>query len=203
MARSLILIRHGRIDSLYEGRLVGSTDVPLSTAGREQAARLTSFLSGKSPDICYSSPMNRCRETAEIAMGGTAMEIIVDDRLREAYFGDWEGMSFGEIAEKHPAGVEKWAQFDHEFSFPEGEKLGDFAERIRTVTDMLTGLIARTVAVFTHGGVIRFMLCHLLDIEMRKYVAFDIGYATAVVLTLHERRATLAGMINPEDMNAT
>jgi broad specificity phosphatase PhoE len=147
--------------------------------------------------------MIRCRETAGIAMGGTAVEIIVDDRLREANFGDWEGLSFADVSEKDPAGADRWKRFNQEFAFPEGERLVDFMERVNAVADMLSGLAANAVAVFTHGGVIRFMLCRFLDIEARKYVAFDIGYATAVVLTLHRRRATLADMINPEDMSVT
>ena len=43
--------------------------------------------------IIYSSPFSRCKRTAEIAKEvlGVRAEIIFDDRLRERWFGDWEG----------------------------------------------------------------------------------------------------------------
>jgi len=49
----------------------------------------------KEDTIIFSSPFSRCRKTAEIAkeVSGVSAEIIFDDRLRERWFGDWEGTS--------------------------------------------------------------------------------------------------------------
>ena len=90
MARNLYLIRHGQVESRFKGKLVGSTDAELSPAGLEQAVRLNNFLSRKSPDISFSSPMRRCLQTAEQAVASLNIEIVQEEMFCEVDFGEWE-----------------------------------------------------------------------------------------------------------------
>lgn len=199
MARNLILIRHGAVEERYAGKLVGSTDAALSPAGIEQARRAGQYLADTAPASPYfiSSPKKRCIETAAAA-GVQSGAMAFDEDLREADFGDWEGLAYSEIARRDPEGAGRWAMFEPGFSFPGGEGLSDFIERVGRVADRMSASEHETVVAFTHGGVIRFMLCRLLGLDFRKYVIFDIKYADVVVLKLYEGKAVLSAIVNHE-----
>lgn len=62
----VVLVRHGETDWNLDGRLMGQKDVPLNGKGREQAEVLRNKLANMSFDCCYSSPLSRASETAEI-----------------------------------------------------------------------------------------------------------------------------------------
>lgn len=198
MARKLILIRHGQVEGRYKGKLVGSTDVELSPEGFAQAAGLKEFLNNKSPDVFCSSPLRRCVDTARAAMeglDGEVCDLMLDALLREADFGEWEGLGFDEVLKRDPAGAARWIECDPGLSFPGGESLGGFVERVDAAADMLRNVDAGTVAAFTHGGVIRFMLCRLLGLEISKHVVFEVGYAAAFVLKLYGDSAMLTEIV--------
>lgn len=195
MARNIVLVRHGSVEERYAGKLVGSTDAALSPAGISQCKLLSSFISSFENAHFVSSPMKRCLQSTEAA-GIFSDQLHIIDDIREADFGDWEGVCFKDIAKRDPEATAKWASFDPEFSFPGGESISDFMKRVQNAADALTEIENDTVVAFTHGGVIRFMLCWLLDLDFRKYVVFDVKYADAFVLKVHGKKAVLSAMIN-------
>lgn len=198
MVRKLILVRHGQVESRYKGKLVGSTDAGLSPEGLAQAAGLKDFLLRKSPDVFYSSPLRRCVDTARAAMeglDGAGGGLTVAALLREADFGEWEGLGFDEVLKKDPAGAARWVECDPGLSFPGGESLGGFVERVDAAAEMLRNVDAGTVAAFTHGGVIRFMLCRLLGLDISRHVVFEVGYADVFVLKLYGGNAMLTEIV--------
>ena len=90
--------------------------------------------------------------------------------------------------------MDRWAAFDLEFAFPGGEKVGDFLERVHAAADRLKQLDADTVLVLAHGGVVRTMLCYLLGIEARKYVAFRVPYTAMAVVDVVDGHGVLSAM---------
>jgi broad specificity phosphatase PhoE len=192
MAERLLLLRHARIPAGHAGRLVGATDVPLDAVGRSQARALAGRLRRWSPGACYCSPMQRCRQTAEAA--APELPIRFDRDLREIDFGQWENRTFGELERESPGLIDRWAAFGEDFAFPGGETIGEFLGRVRAAAGRLMQDDAQTVLAVTHGGVIRTMICHLLGFESRKYVAFDVAYASTAVIDLHDGRGVLAAM---------
>jgi len=191
MAKRLILIRHGQVEERYAGRFLGSTDADLSPAGLRQGADLASWLAGKQPGACFSSPMRRCTATARAATAGLSLPLELDPDLREVDFGAWEGLSFADIAGRDAAAVDRWARFEPGFRFPGGESVADFLKRITAAADRMAAVPRETVVAFTHGGVIRFLLCALLRLDPRSYAAFDIRPACVVELGLFEGGALL------------
>jgi alpha-ribazole phosphatase len=177
MANQLILIRHGDLGDRCRGRYIGRTDALLSVEGRRQAAALTRPLARLNGALFLASPLRRTRETAEIALGAKGV-FEIDDNLREIDFGRWEGMSFTEIAAADPAAVDRWAALDDAFAYPEGEGIKAFRERIRTVAERCAADPAGTVVLFTHGGVIRFLICHFLGLADRHHLLFDVRPAS-------------------------
>ncbi len=191
MARQLLLIRHASPEAAWAGRFLGSTDVALSEEGERQAKALVEVVKRKKPGKCFCSPMTRARRTGEILFE-EAGEIDAD--LREIDFGQWEGKTFAEISAAEPERVTRWAEFSGDFAFPQGEGIGAFLNRVRSVAARLAGDPAEVVAAVTHGGVIRAMICQLLGLEAKNYVLFGVGYATCVTVDLFEGKGVLSGM---------
>lgn len=194
MCMDLMLIRHGEIGDRYRGLFIGKTDIPLSSEGRRQAERLQTFLRPQTDPTVLSSPLQRCLETARIATEPLGLPVEVEDDLREIDFGLWEGLSFEEIAAASADAVEGWAGFDRDFAFPEGERIGGFLDRIAGIGGRLASLDAEDVVVFTHGGVIRALICHFLNLPPRNYLLFEVRFASAATIRLFENGGILTGL---------
>jgi alpha-ribazole phosphatase len=104
-------------------------------------------------------------------------------------------MSFEETRALDPAAVERWARGEADFAFPGGERVADFVERTRAVGARLAADDADTVIAFTHGGVIRHLICHYLRLsDPRHPLMFDVRYASLTIIELHDGRGVLAGL---------
>jgi broad specificity phosphatase PhoE len=198
MAKRLVLVRHGRLGDQYVGRLVGATDVSLDAVGRQQGQALARRLQRWSPETCFCSPMQRCRQMAALVAPGLPPRLDLD--LREIDFGRWETRTFAEAAAEDPTLVDRWAAMNPEFGFPGGERVGDFVGRVHAAAGRLAQAEAETVLAVTHGGVIRMMICHLLGLAPNRYVAFDVPYAAVVVIDLFDGKGVLASLERPEEV---
>jgi alpha-ribazole phosphatase len=192
MAKRLLLVRHARVAANPAGRFIGSTDLPLDAQGQSQCRTLAARVASLAPRRCYSSPMQRCTQTARVLAGDLTVDL--DHDLREIDFGRWENCSFAEVRAADPELVERWATFAPDFAFPGGEGLADFLCRIRATADRLVEEPAETVLAVTHGGVIRAMICYLLGLDPRQYVLFHVGYAAMAVIDLFDGQGVLAGL---------
>jgi alpha-ribazole phosphatase len=191
MAKKLVMIRHGVLDDEYQGRFMGKTDVGLSAAGQKQAATLALPMGNLRESHFVVSPLQRTLETARTALAAMGQSFDVDSDLREIDFGLWEGKTFAEISLTDPAGVERWSNFDNDFVFPGGESIQSFIGRVRTVAQRIAEDPAQTVAVITHGGIIRFLICHYLGLDLRHYLLFDVQPASLSVITLYNGQGIL------------
>lgn len=191
MTERLILARHAQVDPRYAGRFLGRTDVPLSDLGRRQAAALAAAIQKKQVDAFCASPLRRAHQTAEL-LGPDAQP---DADLREIDFGRWEGCSFEEIAAAGPPEqIDRWRRFDLAFCFPDGESLGGFVARVAQVADRISAGQSKTTLAVTHGGVIRAMICHLLGLEARHYLRFEVPPASITTIDLFDGGGVLTGL---------
>jgi broad specificity phosphatase PhoE len=151
----LLLVRHGEPAEEAHGRCYGTLDVGLSERGREQARRLA----GLPVDAVYSSPRRRALETAACL----GVEPTVDERLRELDFGTLEGRTYDEIEASEPELFRRWMETPTEVRFPGGECYADLQARALaaagTIRERHDG---ETVAIVSHGGVIRAILADAL-----------------------------------------
>ena len=166
----------------YVGRYIGQTDVPLSGKGIDQASSIGRFLRTLRFSSYRCSPMLRTMETGRIIAKETDGSISADDSLREIDFGSWEGLNFSEVSTRFPGDVREWLSAGDNFTFPGGESIRDFHERVAEATDRILKSGNRYQIVVTHGGVFRVMLCLLMDMPLRCASAFKIDYgATALI----------------------
>ena len=192
MATRLLLLRHARIEARYVGRMVGATDLPLDPAGEAQARGLAARVRGWGPQACYCSPLQRCRQTAAAIVPDLPPQMDAD--LREIDFGAWETRTFAEAAGNNPSLVDRWAALSPDFAFPGGEGVAGFLRRVQDAAQRLVDAEAQTVLAVTHGGVVRTMICHLLGLEPRHYVAFDVPYCGLAVIDLLDGKGVLAAL---------
>lgn len=163
MIENLILIRHLKTDAPVQGAFYGSTDLAIEKADYK------SF--DFSPEKVYTSPMKRCLQTVDIYFPRVSKQTVND--ARECDFGEWEGKTFAEIAEGYPAEVEAWKN-DEDFAFPSGEKVKNFAKRVNGMAGELISNNEKNLFLVTHAGVIRFLICHFLNISIDKFLSFDV-----------------------------
>lgn len=193
--KTVYLIRHGEVEAGYMGRFIGSTDAALSETGKSQSISLASRLDIIKPDLCFSSSLMRARETAERAIGDS-VSVVYDPDLREVDFGAFECKTFEEIAGLYPDDVDKWNEFARDFSFPGGESIKDFLGRIKAVAEKIEKSACNSIAVFSHGGVIRSLICLWLGLPPEKYIIFNIMPASIAVIDLYGNKGVLSGLDN-------
>jgi broad specificity phosphatase PhoE len=155
----LTLVRHGLTEWNSLGRWQGFSDTPLSALGCMQAEQLQPKLAGQDFDQVYSSDLQRASQTARLA----GLEPILEPRLREIHFGQLEGTTNSEL-QNDPAmkaGLAAWRKNPLTTRLPDGESYSDLLAR---VLDWLGTLPASgNVIAFSHSGVIKTLVPHLLD----------------------------------------
>lgn len=142
------LIRHGETEWSRTRRHTGTTDVPLTDAGRAQARALAPLLSGLRPELVLTSPRRRAADTAALAGFGAVAR--VDDRLVEWDYGEAEGRTTEEIRATEPG----WSVWTH--PCPGGETLDAVTARVDAVLDDLRRVQGDAV-LFAHAHLLRIL----------------------------------------------
>ena len=151
----LLLIRHGQTDWNVATRIQGETDIGLNATGLEQARRLAQALADEALDHVISSDLARARDTAAALAQATGAALRIDAGLRERGFGIFEGLTFDEIAQRHPQGAERWRRRDPDFGPEGGETLQAFFDRsVQTVGRLAAQHQGESIALVAHGGVL-------------------------------------------------
>ncbi len=151
----LIIWRHGNTDWNAASRVQGQSDAPLNDLGREQARTAAPLLAALRPDAIVASDLSRAADTAAALAALTGLPVRSDARLRERYFGSWQGLLLTEVAERFPAEYARWRAGDPD---PGAgiEPLDELGKRMGTAlleaADDATG---GTIVVATHGGAAR------------------------------------------------
>lgn len=156
MTCQLYLVRHGATAANLEGRYIGWEEHPLSPEGEEQAARLAAHLQSQRITAIVSSDLTRALQTARAISQATGVAVQPDPRLREANFGQWSGLTYGEIAARAPEALQAWLSDPERVAPPGGESLAALRERVLPAIPHCDGAV-----LVTHGGVIRTVLAHL------------------------------------------
>lgn len=170
MSCRVYLIRHGETGWNTAMKFQGQTDIPLSEHGREQAANLGKRLSTLEIDAFYASDLFRAYETANIIALPHGMPVQKVSGLREINFGVWEGLTAAEIKNLYADEINKW--WDNPFSLriPGGETYDEMVKRsVVAIKEIISRHSNGQIAVVSHGGPIRSILCSVMGIALDKY----------------------------------
>ncbi len=162
--RRLILVRHGETDGESSIRHFGSTDVPLSAAGRDQMRKIAGALSFLEPEVYLASNLQRSWTAASIVSGGRSVRVERD--LREISFGRWEGLTKEEIEARDPELYAQWQAGADGFDYPGGEPRAAFRERVAACIDRVLAAPGHQCIGVLHKGVIREIVRHLTGEEL-------------------------------------
>jgi 2,3-bisphosphoglycerate-dependent phosphoglycerate mutase len=151
--KSLILARHG--ESEYSARQLVNGDpgvtCPLTAAGREQARTLGEVLRGERIDLVAITEFERVRETAELALAGRVVPLLVVPELNDPRVGAFEGTSLDEYR--------RWAWGRGPLEAPEGgEHRGELAARFALGYERLLEREEGTVLLVAHSLTMRYVL---------------------------------------------
>ena len=159
----ILLIRHGRQNSP-----LCNVNVPLAEEGRRQAELLGQRLKNERIDAIWSSDLLRAVETADIVNRYLHVPREIRADLKEISIGDMEGLSDSVIADKYEDFLRARAKMEKDMAYPGGESAHDVAERVLPVIKEISERDYDTVAVVTHGGVIRSMVACFLGMDLAK-----------------------------------
>lgn len=152
-------IRHGITKDNIEGIYCGITDTPLCDEGKEQLMKMKEEYLYPDTQFIFTSPLTRCKETAEI-LYPNLKPIVIED-LTEYNFGEFEGKTAEELQKKQP-NFEPWLKGEPGVRPPFGESNEDFAKRVcNCFVKIVDGVIktgTEDLVIVTHGGVISTIL---------------------------------------------
>jgi len=154
------LLRHG--EPIGGRRYRGQRDDPLSETGWEQ---MWHAVSGKTPwQRIITSPLSRCRAFAEAFADKQAIPMLVDDRLQEIGFGEWEGKSAAELSQGDPDIIARYYRDPLRNRPPGAEPLDRFLTRIRAAyEEAVTRYPGSHLLLVAHAGVIRGLIAGILQ----------------------------------------
>ncbi|MBS0520975.1 MAG: histidine phosphatase family protein [Proteobacteria bacterium] len=179
-------VRHAPVPN-PEGRCYGQfdkdCDVSNETLFRHQAALLPKGA------VWYSSNLLRARKTAESlgAAGAEFGEVLIDPDLAEQHFGEWQGLTYAEIAENHGSNHLFWLG-PPELRPPGGESFVDLRERtVRSIERLTEKYRGRDIIATAHGGTIRAALAHAFNMHPEAAVRFEIENVSITLIEHFEQ----------------
>jgi probable phosphoglycerate mutase len=158
-----------------ENRHQGQIDIPLNDVGREQARHAAQTLLAMKPTHVIASDLERALETGQILADLAGVSLSTDERLRETFAGEWQGMTRDEIVAKYPADYAAWGG-DSEIRPGGGETRWEVSQRlVAAIEDALLNIPAGgTLVVASHGGALRSALGRLLGLDPRQWTILGV-----------------------------
>jgi probable phosphomutase (TIGR03848 family) len=172
----VLLIRHAVTEATGK-RLYGrAAGFPLSERGREQAARLADRLRDLPLAAVYSSPLERCVETAGPVAQSRGLDVVAVPDLIEVDAGRLTGRTFAVVRRSaHWRRVHE----DSSAAFPDGESLSAVQRRVVAALEGITAGHRRdTIAVFSHGDPIRVALAHFVGLHLDLFRRLEVAAAS-------------------------
>jgi len=200
---TVILARHGRTSANASGVLAGRTPgIGLDDVGTTQATAAATRLEGLPLAAAFTSPLDRCKETAKLLLKGTGLRARVERGLNECDYGDWAGRPMKELLKEdlwkviqaHPAGV----------VFPGGESMAEMSARsvaavrgcdARVAEEHGDGAVWLAVA---HGDVIKAVLADALGMHLDAFQRIVVDPGSLSVVRYTQKRSYVLAMNTSE-----
>jgi len=180
----MLLIRHGENEYVAKGRLAGRLPgVCLNAKGKIQANTLAESLESGAIKAVYSSPMERCMETAYPLAKKLGQEVIPNEGLIEIDYGEWQNKTLKQlhrrklwtIVQKTPSMMQ----------FPHGETFANAQARVVIALQALSQQHKPQdlIACFSHSDIIKLAVAYFLGTPLDLFQRIVIQPAS--ISTLH------------------
>jgi broad specificity phosphatase PhoE len=158
----ILFIRHAETD--MAGTFCGHSDPELNANGHVQLVDLVNNLRTEDIGVVYASDLRRAHSTAITIAEAFDIDCHIRYGLREIDFGQWEGLTWKEIQGRDETYARRWIAACPRLSAPGGEDFLDFKRRVLVEVKFLSTKAesqGSRIAVVTHAGVLRTVLCEL------------------------------------------
>lgn len=197
----LLLIRHGHTPTAGKILTGWERGVHLTEGGVEQAKALTVRLDGVPLAAIYSSPLERCRETAAPLAAARGLAVRVRRDLIETGYGEWTGRSIRQLTK-----TKLWRTLQRSPSairFPGGESLRDVQTR---AVDAALAIAEEhpngTVAVMTHADPVRLILAHFAGMHLDQFERLAVEPCSISVVAVQDGHARILKVNDTGDLSS-
>lgn len=202
---NIYLLRHGKVSG--EAALYGHTDVEVSNEKNQNilvALAKQNLLFNK----VVSSPLKRCQKLAELIAKEQSCEIAFNNRFKEMHFGQYDGIPFDDLYQDKTIWplFEKFWENPVQHPLPKAELLTGFSYRVIEAWNALITDISHeasqndNILVVCHGGVIRMILAHLLNIDFRNphwYTQLSIANGSLTSIEVQQNNTRVKEIAKP------
>ena len=190
----IYLLRHGTLEGDISKKYIGQMNIPLNDNGFRQAESwANNFLKQQLVfDSILSSDLVRCKSSADIIASSQKLEVKTLPALREINLGDWDGKERRQIKTKFP---DAWGKHGTDPSFcpPNGESFADLQVRaVSVIEDISKSSNGKNILIVTHAGVIRCVICFILEIPLSQLFRIELNYAALCAINDQKKPLTMA-----------
>jgi broad specificity phosphatase PhoE len=185
LKKTILLVRHGTTAFNETDHLQGLIDNPLSSRGRDEAARLAARLKDVGLDAVFSSPLRRAVETAAIINGFHDLPVTLVPEFSEIDLGEWEGRLYSEVRAQFPEVHQRWLS-DPDFPVPGGESFSAVCARTKPGLERILKTDRKHILIIGHASVNRAILGNLLQLDPAAARHFRTGNTGLARLLLME-----------------
>jgi probable phosphoglycerate mutase len=197
---TFVLLRHGETPLTPYKRFSGSggSDPALSPVGRAQAERVAAALAARGTiEAIVSSPLRRCRETADLVAARLELPVSCEDGLRETDFAAWEGLTFAEVRERHPDDLDAWLTSSTVAPTGGGESFETVASRVSAARDKLLAAHAgRTVLLVSHVTPVKTLVRLALGAPPESMFRMELSAASLSAIAYYADGSTSLRLLN-------
>ncbi|MCC7549603.1 MAG: histidine phosphatase family protein [Burkholderiales bacterium] len=174
-----IVVRHGETAWNAQGRIQGHLDSPLNEEGLAQAILVGERLARERIDAVYCSDLGRVLQTVQPLLDRLGMEPVRDAALRERHLGVFQGLTGAECQARHPQDYARFHAREVDHAVPGGESIRQVYARVARFFDATARAHPdRTLAVFTHGGILDALYRHVTSTPLEKPRDFPVYNAS-------------------------
>jgi alpha-ribazole phosphatase len=190
----VFLIRHTEV-AVGRSICYGGSDVELAGSYQGQLMGIMNHVPVFTDGAMFSSPLTRCRRLAEDLTHPLKRPYIqYDDRLREYHFGDWEMMPWHDIPRE---ALDTWMADFVNLAPHNGDSFQAVYDRVgafwrEKVLPLAQADTEKTVYIVSHGGVIRALLCLILELPLQNAYRLHLDYGAVTELTVQNGTYTVA-----------
>lgn len=144
----ILLVRHGQTEWNLLKKVQGKADIQLNKKGIKQAEYIRDFLKNEKIDLILCSPLKRAIQTAEIVNEGRNIRMIIDKRVSERDFGEFEGMSNTDFD------FNAFWSYRQNLKYDKAENIKEFFKRVYDFLDSIKNEYAgKRILIVSHGGI--------------------------------------------------
>jgi|APSaa5957512622_1039677.scaffolds.fasta_scaffold01343_7 probable phosphoglycerate mutase len=184
---TILLIRHGENEYVAKGRLAGRLPgVHLNEKGKKQAQTLAKVLGNAPIKAIYSSPLERCIETAQPLADARKLDILPRDGLLEIDFGSWQDKTLKSLRRRK---LWKTVQGNpSRMEFPDGETFVNAQMRVTQEMEMLSKMHGpkEMIACFAHSDIIRLAVAYFIGTPLDLFQRIAVSPASISTIYLGE-----------------